>query len=274
MDLFNILAKNSFSVELTHRDKENCLHELAQLACNSGKLGEHTPESIYTALSNREAEGSTGFGDEIAIPHARLDGVDQFILFIAIHPKGVDFDAMDKKRVKVFFVILGPKEGVNEHMQILAAVSSSVTQPKVKRELLEAKSPPILYETFARHLSTGAKTEEGRRKMKLLILVLFVEDFLHHVLEFFITEGIDGATIFDSSGMGDYISNVPLFASFIGFMNTNKNQSKVLLTLIPQDREDEIIKGIESITGDLDKKQGAMIMTLDVSFSKGSMKML
>ena len=110
--------------------------------------------------------------------------------------------------------------------------------------------------------------------MKLLILTLYVEDFIYSILEFFIQEGVEGANILESFGMGQYISNIPLFADFIGFMKESKNRSKTILALIPEDRIDSIIQGIEDITGDLDKKQGAMIMTLDVSFYKGTMKMM
>ena len=84
----------------------------------------------------------------------------------------------------------------------------------------------------------------------------------------------EGATILDSAGMGRYISNVPLFADFIGFMRENKHQSKTILTLVPQEHTQELIQRIEEVSGDLDKKQGAMIMVLDVSYLKGSMKMI
>jgi PTS system nitrogen regulatory IIA component len=101
-----------------------------------------------------------------------------------------------------------------------------------------------------------------------------MEEMLYHILEFFLQEGVEGATILDSSGMGQYISDIPLFATFIGFMNEKKNRSRTILATIPADREDEIVKGIEKITGDLDKKQGAMLFTIDIGYWKGTMKMM
>ncbi len=117
-------------------------------------------------------------------------------------------------------------------------------------------------------------TLTAKRKMKLMYVVLYMEDFLYHILEYFIQEGIDGATITESSGMGAYISNIPLFATFIGFFNERKNQSKTIMALIPAEREHELIEGIEKITGDLDRKEGAMIITTDVSIYRGSMKIM
>ena len=110
--------------------------------------------------------------------------------------------------------------------------------------------------------------------MKLLTVVLYLEEFLNEILEFFIEAGVDGATVIESFGMGQYISNIPLFADFIGFMQQNKNQSRTIMALVPEGRVEEIVEGIEEITGDLEKKQGAMVYVLDVPFYKGTMKML
>jgi PTS system nitrogen regulatory IIA component len=107
-----------------------------------------------------------------------------------------------------------------------------------------------------------------------VLLNLYEDELLYSVLEIFIEEGIEGATIIESAGMGQYISNVPLFADFIGFMRENKHQSKTLMALVPQEHVQDIINRIEDVTGDLDKKQGAMIMVLDVPYFKGTMRMM
>ena len=275
MDLAALFNSASCSVNIKARDKEGAIESLAALAVRSGKAKGAGEKAIAMALSEREAQGSTGFGDEIAIPHARVKGMEEFLVFVAHAPKGIEFESLDRKKVKIFFVILGPEDRPSEHVQILAALSRALSGSSLKKELMAATSVEVMAECFLRH--TGEKTEEtpaGKRKMKLLVLILYMEEFIYHILEYFLEEGIEGATILDSSGMGQYISNVPLFATFIGFMNEQKNRSNTLLAIIPDDREEEIIKGIEAITGDLDKKQGAMLMTLDIGVWKGTMKMM
>lgn len=275
MDLAAIFKSASCSTNLKAKKKDEAVESLAALAVKSGKTGAVGKKAIAAALSERESQGSTGFGDEIAIPHARVTGLDDFVVFAAHAPKGVDFDSLDKKKVKLFFVILGPEDRPSEHVQILAALSRSLSGTTLKKELMGAGTTEIMAESFLRH--THEKHDEvpaQKRKMKLLVLILYMEEFIYHILEYFLEEGIEGATILDSSGMGQYVSNIPLFATFIGFMNEQKNRSNTLLATIPADREDEIIKGIEAITGDLDKKQGAMLMTLDIGHWKGTMKMM
>jgi PTS system nitrogen regulatory IIA component len=274
MDLYSILDRDSCSVDLQARDKEGVLRELAGLAVRSDATGDVSEDLIYTLLSEREEQGSTGFGNEVAIPHARVPGMTDFLLCIGASKRGVEFDAMDRKRVRIFFLILGPPEGVNEHLKILAFVSRAIGHTNAKNELLQATTVTALYETFLRNVDTGTGERKEQRKMQLLLVNLYEEELLYAGLEIFIEEGIEGATILESAGMGQYISNVPLFADFIGFMRQNKNQSKTILALVPDEHVHEIINRIEDTTGDLDKKQGAMVMVLDVPFFKGTMQML
>lgn len=274
MNLTDVFAPTSCSVKLSARDKNEALMALAALAARNEKIGTSREEGIARALTEREAQGSTGFGNEIAIPHARIGDLDSFIVFIAHAPKGVDFDSLDRKRVRLFFVILGPENRPSEHVQILAAISRVLSNTSLKKELLTAGTVDALQESFLRHASEKQETPAKRQKMKLLILILYMDELIYHILEYFLETGIEGATILESSGMGQYVSNIPLFATFIGFMNEQKNHSNTLLAIIPANRENEIIRGIEAITGNLDKKQGAMLMTFDIDRYKGTMKVI
>jgi len=275
MELYEMIEKKCCKLGLKAKSKDEVLRKLAELAQKSDKMEGFDADAIYAALKEREGQGSTGFGGEIAIPHARIEGMKDFLVFFAVAPKGVEFEAMDKKRVKLIFVILGPPEQVNEHLKILAAISRSASVPSVRNEIIKAPTETAMYEAFVRHSrSSAAPAGEKRRKMKLLIVNLYLEEFFYNILEFFIEEGIEGATIMESFGMGEYISNIPLFAEFIGFMRADKNQSRTIMALVPEDQIEELLEGIEEITGDLEKKQGAMVMVLDLSYYKGSMRMM
>jgi PTS system nitrogen regulatory IIA component len=274
MDLIEITDVDSCCCGLKSRKKDDVLRTLAKLAVKSSKLKGFSENDVYTKLLERENQGSTGFGNEIAIPHARIKGMKEFLLFIVAENKGVEFDTIDRKRVKLIFVILGPEESVNEHLQILASISRALSQERIKKELLSVTTESALVEVFLQNTVEKMEKHQAKEKMKLMVLVLYFDDFLYHILEYFIQEGIEGATIIDSSGMGEYISSIPLFATFIGFMNEKKNHSKTIMVLIPESKEAEIVKGIENITGDLDKKEGAMILTIDISMYKGTMKMM
>lgn len=274
MNILEILDKRSCRVDVHARSKDEMVERLADLAVASDVAEPVGAETIRRAIADREAQGSTAFGNEIAIPHARIPGLDRFLLFIVTTPRGVDFAALDKKKVKLFFVILGPEEGVGDHLKILAFVSRALSHTDLKRELLASRTETSLYEAFVRNTQADRSSDEPARVMKLVMINLYVEEFLYRILELFIEEGIEGATILDSAGMGQYISNVPLFADFIGFMNESKRHSKTIFAMVPEEHVEDLMNGIEEITGDLDKKQGAVILVLDIAAYRGSMNML
>ncbi len=274
MDYTEFFSADCSAVGFNPNSKKDAIKGLAELAGRHIKLKDIPVSTIYQKLMDRENQGTTGFGDEIAIPHARIEGLDQFIILIAVSNKGVDFASLDKKKVKVFFVILGPAEQVDVHVQILAYISGLLRKTGIKKELISSNTVQALKESLFRNTSLSSGKKKKMRKMKLMYVILYIEEFLYDILEYFLEEGIDGATVFDSFGMGEYISNIPIFANFIGFMNENKNQSKTIIALIPDEKINRIVSGIEEITGNLDKKQGAMIFTVNIDFFKGTMRMM
>ena len=274
MDLYSILEKQCCRIGLKANNKQEVLKELATIACQSARLDENRIGEIVTALEKRETQGSTGFGGGIAIPHARLSNMDGFVLAIGVHSEGIDFDALDRKKVRIFFLILGPEAEVGEHLKILAAVSRAITRGQAKKEILAAQESEAVFDAFVRNLESLGESLRKKQTMKLLVLVLFLEEYVYEILELYLQKGVEGATILDSFGMGQYISNIPLFASFFGFMQEKKNHSKTILAMVPENLEKELVDSIEGVLGDLDKKQGAMIFSLNVGMYKGNMKML
>ena len=273
MDYFDIIQEQACAARVAVANRDDLLREIARRAAVIPVLRQHSEEEIFQSLRQREEEGSTGFGGGVAIPHTRLSKAEGFAVFAVTTSRGIDFQAMDRKKVQVFLVILGPREAVREHLRILAALSNIIAHTNVKNQLLNARDNTVIREILLSRLQEQEAPVETQNQ-KLLLLVLYEDAFFYDIMEFFLQEGIDGATIIESSGMGQYISNIPLFASFIGFMHEQKNHSRTLITVLPENRVDSIIRGIERITGDLDKKQGAMVMTLDVGICKGTMKML
>ena len=274
MELFDILDKSCCAVDVCARSKEQMIAELARLAVHSDALKNRTADEIARALSAREAEGSTGFGNEIAIPHARIEGMERFLLYIVACRSGVKFEALDQRPIKLFFVILGPAEKVNEHLKLLASVSRTLGHTNVKNELIKSRSAVALHETFVRHTDVQPATSKEGDAMKLMVINIYDEDHLYQILEALLEEGVEGATVLDSIGMGHFLSRNPLFSSFTGFMRQNRHTSKVILAVVAETAIDAVVAAIESITGDLDTKSGAMILTLDVSFLKGNMNVV
>lgn len=273
MNFYEITCEAACEASIPARHREDLLASVAKQAILAPSLKSLGEERIYKALLQREHEGSTGFGGGAAIPHARFDELTNFVLFIVTARHPIDFEAIDKKKVSVFFVLIGPSTDVKEHLKALAGISTVIARTNVTQELRLAGTGSVLYETFLSK-TKDKKPAAANQNRKLLVVILYEDDLFYDLMEFFIEEGLEGATVIDSIGMGHYISNIPLFSSFVSFMNEDHNRSRTILTTLPAEQVEQVVQGIEELTGDLDKTQGAMIMVLDLAFTKGSMKML
>ncbi|MBN1782798.1 PTS sugar transporter subunit IIA [bacterium] len=260
--------------DIKESGKTELLRRMAELAAKFIQKEEIKENVIYNAILEREKQGSTGFGRGVAIPHAGLKELKHTYLFVFTSRKGIDFDAVDHKKVQLFFMLIGPENAADRHIKILATLARMLnSQPLLKRELLQCNSAGSLYEVFIRSYDRHETDKNKLTRMKLLTIILYMQEYLHDILQFLIEEGVEGATILDSTGMAEYISNIPIFMSFVNFLNEDRYHSKTIIALIPETREQAIVEGIEMIVGNLDKMDGAMIMIQDVSFYKGSMKM-
>jgi nitrogen PTS system EIIA component len=145
MELHELIARDHVILGLRAADKTQVLRELGRRAGNA--LG-MVPELIITALSAREAMGSTGVGQGIAIPHARVDGLKRFFGFFARLERPVDFAAIDERPVDLVFLLLIPAEAKNEHLAALAAVSRRLRDKSVADRLREAEDAGALYDAL------------------------------------------------------------------------------------------------------------------------------
>lgn len=273
MNFYDITQEACCAANVSARHREDLLRAIAKQSQHAPALKALGEDRIYEALLNREHQGSTGFGGGAAIPHARFDELDAFVFFIVTTRHPIDFEAVDHKRVSVFFVLIGPSNQVKEHLKALAGVSTIISRTNIINELRLASGAPVLYEAFLSK-TRDEKPARLQKKQKLLVIVLYEDDLFYDLLELLLEEGVEGATVLDSVGMGHYISHIPLFSSFVSFMNEDHNRSRTILATVPENLMDQVIQGIEQITGDLDKTQGAMIMVLDLAFTKGSMRMM
>ncbi len=274
-ELLKMFQPECCRVDIPVHEKDEVLAFLADLVLKHPGASGVSRDTLIDGLKAREQQGSTGIGNQMAIPHCQVEGLSHFIIALGTSHKGVDFDSIDGKKARLFLTIIGPEGMAAEHLKILAGISRTLAQPGVKAELLAAPTELALYEAFvSRTHPEGVDALKKREEMSLLTLILFDKELIYNILEMFLQNGIEGATITESVGMGEYISNVPLFAGFLGFMNDQTNKSSTIQVIIPTELINRIVEDIESITGDLDKKQGAALFVSPIQLWKGSMKMM
>ncbi len=142
MELTELFEAENISLDFKAQDKDEALHNLSKLICKKREYLE--TDKVYSILKEREELGSTGIGNEVAIPHGKIPVIDNIIGAVAISKKGVEFDAIDQKPVKIFFALLTGVESTSLHLKILAKISRLLMKEDFRHALLNINSIPDL----------------------------------------------------------------------------------------------------------------------------------
>lgn len=141
MKLRDCLPAENVVVGLQATTRAGLIRQLSELAADRLPVG---ADEISKALLGRERLGSTGIGDGIAVPHARVKGLDRhFCLFVRL-AKAVDFEAVDELPVDLVFVLLNPDNQPN-HLNILSGIARKMREDKVAQAVRTAISPADIY---------------------------------------------------------------------------------------------------------------------------------
>jgi fructose-specific phosphotransferase system IIA component len=144
-DLMKYLSSDRMITDLQSTDKESVIRELVQKAVTIGAISEDNFESVFYEVSEREKSMSTGLGNEVAVPHCKSEFVKDNVILIALKPNGIDFDAIDNKPVKIFVLIISPKNDAGPHLQVLAALSRLLSNGDIRDGLLKSNDADELY---------------------------------------------------------------------------------------------------------------------------------
>ncbi|ANY19025.1 Nitrogen regulatory protein [Tsuneonella dongtanensis] len=118
---------------------------LGALATRFAKVYSLDRDQVLEGLEEREALGSTGFGRGVALPHARLDGLNRPVAALLKLGKPVDFGAADRMPVDLAIGLLSPINAGATHLHALAALSRLVRDEDMHRALVEATDTETLY---------------------------------------------------------------------------------------------------------------------------------
>ena len=120
MRLSDFLDFESIRVGLSGGNKRKLLQTLGQMA--GARLG-FEAEAIVATVAERERLGSTGFGNGVAIPHGKVEGLKSIFAVVVRLAEPIDYKAIDGKTVDLVFLLLSPPDAGAEHLKALAAIS-------------------------------------------------------------------------------------------------------------------------------------------------------
>lgn len=142
----DIFAEAQITLDLPADNKREALKSLTQLLALDVNVHE---SAIFAAINERETLGTTGIGQGLAIPHARVEGVDRVVGILARLAQPVDYDSVDGKGVDVIFMLVAPLDAGSDHLRALASASRLLRDPAVASLCRQAKSAEGLRHALA-----------------------------------------------------------------------------------------------------------------------------
>jgi PTS system nitrogen regulatory IIA component len=147
MNLKTVLTKDTISLHLAGKTKEEIIRELLDILVKAGKIQDK--DAAYAAVMDREQKMSTGMKHGIAIPHGKSAAIKDLVACIGVSDAAVDFDSLDKEPCRIFIMTLSPLEKTGPHLQFLAEVSLLFKSSEKRAEILKAQTPDDILKVLA-----------------------------------------------------------------------------------------------------------------------------
>ena len=150
MKLSDFLSPERVLANITSTTKKDALKEISEFVSNVEQVDVLSSKHLFNAILDREELGSTGIGDGVAIPHAKIHGLTELCACFARSAHGVNFESIDSQPVQLIFMLLVPENSAGMHLKALARISRVLKESEFREELIAAKDSKELYDAFIR----------------------------------------------------------------------------------------------------------------------------
>ena len=128
---------------LTVVEKDDVLAEVCKMVVKASEV--IVPKALLKAIKARETIMSTGIGMGIAIPHAKISSVTDFVMAVGISQNGVDFQALDDLPVHIIILIVASDNQGEDLLKILGKIGAFFRIPKNTKRILSSKTPEEVF---------------------------------------------------------------------------------------------------------------------------------
>jgi PTS system nitrogen regulatory IIA component len=147
MEIKDILHPDCTLCAVQGTSKKRVLELISQIA--NQYLMDIDQATILSSLTCREKMGSTGIGNGIALPHGRLQDLENVIAIVVTSEKPINYDAIDNVPVDIFFAILVPENKASEHLGTLSSIARKLNNKETLSRMRKAKSDQELFEALS-----------------------------------------------------------------------------------------------------------------------------
>ena len=153
IDLSDLMDRGVALVEHSCSSRKTAILRLANAMAEKLGMDERT---VFEAVMEREQLGSTGVGEGVAIPHARIRGIDAPVGGLMRLAEPIEFDAVDERPCDLIFMLLAPDSAGADHLRALAQVSRAFRRSDIREALRAAEGADGLREVLCRTASVSS----------------------------------------------------------------------------------------------------------------------
>jgi len=146
VNVTDILSPNAVKVPLKATTPREAIDELVDVLTQASLISD--PLSLKRVVWEREQQRSTGIGEGLAIPHGKAKCSKSLVMAIGRPEQPIDFDAIDRKPVRLVILLASPPEKTSEHIQALGKISRLMANPTFRETVYRAADADELYRLF------------------------------------------------------------------------------------------------------------------------------
>ncbi len=267
MSLAEDLKRECLQVGTSANNKKDLLGEIARLAKKNLILSSVSEDDIFKSLEKREAIASTGFEQGIAIPHCSFDNIDSFVVGLITIPDGIDFKAIDGKKSRLIFFIIGPSSMRTRHIRILSSISKLSKQLDMLDRFLKCTETGELERLVHDYILIKDKISKPGLKSQFVIHIQ-KEELFDDILETLSAE-VDGSlSVIETTNASYYLNKMPLFAAY--WNENNRSFSRIIIAVVDKTAVNDTIRRINMIAENIENEPGILITVQDLLYTSGS----
>lgn len=143
MKISEILLEQCVVADIKGKTKREIIIELVE-TLEKAHLIEDV-EAVVNVVMEREKLGSTGIGNGVAIPHGKLKNINNIICALGRSQNGVDFDAVDRGPVHIFFLVLAPEDSASLHLKVLSRITKILRDQSLRKKVIKLSNTHDIY---------------------------------------------------------------------------------------------------------------------------------
>jgi len=143
LKIAEILQEQCVVADIRGKTKREIITELVEALAKARLVKDVEP--VVNVVMDREKLGSTGIGNGVAVPHGKLKSINNIMCAFGRSQNGVDFDAVDRAPVHIFFLVLAPEDSASLHLKVLSRITKILRDQSLRKKIIKLTNVRELY---------------------------------------------------------------------------------------------------------------------------------